>query len=135
VLKPVCNDKRCPGKTCKGEQQGRSWYATTGGAGVCALAWRVYKAYRAGTTVALADLVDMGVRELAGRDPKTQVDVKRDDLLRYEGKVGLCESCTPRTEGGRAKHTNRPSRFNRAGWRKRAAEKAAAAGAGAGPST
>ena len=97
MLKPVCNDKRCPGKTCKGEQQGKSWFATEGGAGGCTVAWRVYKAFRAGTKVALKDLVEMGVRELDGRDPTTQVDVERDDLLKYTGKVGLCNSCTPRS--------------------------------------
>ena len=103
MLKPVCNDKRCPGKTCKGEQQGKSFYATTGGAGGCTLAWRVYKAFRAGEKVALADLVEMGVRELDGRDPTTQVDVERDDLLKYTGRIGLCGYCTPRTEESRAK--------------------------------
>ena len=134
MLKPVCNDKRCPGKTCEGEKQGKSFYAGFA-SGTRACVTRVYKAYRARKQVALADLVDMGVRELAGRDPKMQVDVKREDLLRYEGKVGLCESCRLLLLSDQEKHTNRPSRFNRAGWRKRAAEKAAAAGAGAGPST
>ena len=98
VLKPVCNNKRCPGKTCEGEQQGKSWYAVKA-TGTFAPAWRAYKAFSADPRekVALADLVEMGVRELDGRDPTTQVDVERDDLLKYDGKIGLCNSCTPRS--------------------------------------
>ena len=90
----MCNNKRCPGKTCEGEKQGRSWYAGPA-SGTRACVTRVYKAYCADPRekVALADLVEMGVCELDGRDPKTQVDVERDDLLKYTGKVGLCDSC------------------------------------------
>lgn len=104
VLKPVCNNKRCPGKTCEGEKAGRSWYAGQSGAGVFAPVWRAFRAYCAGKKVALADLVDMGVRELDGRDPTTQVLVTREDLLRYEGSIGPCESCKKRSKEGLEKH-------------------------------
>tara|TARA_B100000519_G_scaffold146227_1_gene127010 strand:+ start:562 stop:1041 length:480 start_codon:yes stop_codon:yes gene_type:complete len=106
VLKPVCNNKRCPGKTCEGEKAGKSWYATKGGQGCWWQVWHVYDAFRAGTTVALADLVAMGVRELDGRDPTTQVLVTRGDLLKYTGRVGLCNPCTPRSPDGKAKNDN-----------------------------
>ena len=154
MLKPVCNDKRCPGKTCEGEKQGKSFYAGFA-SGTRACVTRVYKAYRARKQVALADLVDMGVRELAGRDPKMQVDVKREDLLRYEGKVGLCESCRLLLLSDQEKAAmikkKRGNLCKECGNRaidgygskppcdacaaKRAAAAAAAAGAGAGPST
>ena len=104
MLKPVCNNKRCPGKTCEGEKQGRSFYAGQSGAGAFAPAWRAFRAYCAGKKVALADLVAMGVCELDGRDPKTQVDVEREDLLRYEGSIGPCESCKKRSKEGIANH-------------------------------
>jgi hypothetical protein len=111
VLKPVCNNKRCPGKTCKGEKAGRSWYASQSGAGVFAPAWRAFRAYCAGKKVALADLVEMGVRELDGRDPTTLVHVTREDLLRYEGRIGPCHSCKKRSKEGLEKH--KQSRKNR----------------------
>lgn len=54
--------------------------------------------------MALADLVAMGVRELDGRDPTTQVLVTRGDLLKYTGRIGLCGTCTPRSPDGKAKN-------------------------------
>ena len=112
MLKPVCNNKRCPGKTCEGEKAGKSFYATKGGQGCCWPVWHVYDAFRAGTKVALKDLVAMGVRELDGRDPTTQVDVERDDLLKYTGRIGLCGTCTPRTPGGKETRKKKKSGHN-----------------------